>query len=254
MKFLDEKNSEEETKNKKQKYDFKKILSMRKENYLENLEENQVYDFQMKNDEEVKEEVKEKEVKEEKQENIQIKKIKIITNKNNIKIILISTLIMILSGLIYLKVNDNAPKMLLERTDIVIETAKDRIYIYYPDDNQLKSEEIEVLKLKNTTEIIDKTIEEVIKKLEILMIIPDIEKDRDVFFYEVENKIYLDIPEKTFELVKTPREELLIIYSFINSLTNVANIESIKILIDGRDIDKVKYANLKKYYTYIKSI
>ena len=72
-------------------------------------------------------------------------------------------------------------------------------------------------------------------------------KKVEVFCYLIDNIVYLDLPEKLFDKVKSPKDELLLIYSFVNTMTNVdTNIKTVKILINGMDTDKVKYANRRE--------
>lgn len=176
--------------------------------------------------------------------------------KNNLKLVritLVLIIITIFTGYKYFNPN-NKPKEILKKETIVEKIEKDKIYIFFPKDGELENIEIEIKKVKNSSELIKVTLRNVIEKLSENGNIPQIDIKKDVEFYLVDRKIYLDIPEKIFEKVKNPREELLIIYSFVNSLTTIRDISEVKILINNSDIGKVKYANLKKEYVYKKSI
>lgn len=151
------------------------------------------------------------------------------------------------------EVRAKTPEIVFTRTNEAPKDLKDKIYIFYSDNQAVKNMEIEIPKVKTKDELLKATITEVFKKMENDNIIPEIDL-KDVSYYVVDKKIYLDIPEKTFENVKDAKSELLVIYSFVNTLTNINGIESVRFLINSTDIEKVKYANLTRDYTYRKNI
>ncbi len=126
------------------------------------------------------------------------------------------------------------------------ESEKEKIYIFFPEGEKLVSSELEVNKIENKNMLMRRTLDETIRRLKELDKIPNINEKVEVFCYLIDNVVYLDLPEKLFDKVKSPKDELLLIYSFVNTMTNVdTNIKTVKILINGMDTDKVKYANLK---------
>lgn len=145
------------------------------------------------------------------------------------------------------------PKIVFERNEEVQKELTDKIYVFYPKDNTIADEEIIVSKIKSQDELLRVTILETLKKLEAGNFIPKVEK-KDIIYYVLDKKIYLDIPEKIFDNVTDPKSELLVIYSFVNSLTNAGGIEKVRFLINNADLEKVKYANLMKDYEYKKNI
>lgn len=152
-----------------------------------------------------------------------------------------------------MKVKSKEPKTVFLRTDEAPKELKDKIYIFYPKDNVLENAEITIPKVQSENELLMATITEIVKKLETDNFIPEINL-KDVNYYILDNKIYLDLPEKIFDNISNAKSELLIIYSFVNSLTNIGGIERVKILINNADMDRVKYANLARDYTYQKDI
>lgn len=174
----------------------------------------------------------------------------------SIKIMVGLWCVTIISGILYFNSSANdMPKVVFERKATIKESEKEKIYIFYPEGETLISSEIEVNKMGNKNILLRKTLDETINKLKTLDRIPNINEKVEVFCYLVDNVIYLDLPEKLFDKVKSPKEELLLIYSFVNTMTNVdTNIKSVKILINGGDMDKVKYANLKKDFKFRKNI
>ena len=145
------------------------------------------------------------------------------------------------------------PEIVFTRTDEAPKEVNDKIYIYYPENNSIKDTEILIPKVKSKDELLKATITATVKKLEETGTVPLVEL-KDVSYYVTDKEIYLDLPEKIFDNVKNAKSELLIIYSFVNTLTNINGIESVRILINNADLEKVKYANLLKDYTYRKDI
>ncbi|NME36608.1 MULTISPECIES: GerMN domain-containing protein [Fusobacterium] len=172
-----------------------------------------------------------------------------------IKIVGILWGITLLSGYLYFNsLNEGLPKTVFERKDITKVVEKQKLYVFYPDNGQLVSEEIETVKPIMENDIIKETLYKNIEKLKNLKLIPNINEKTEVFYYRVDSTLYLDLPEKIFSNVKNPKEELLLIYSFVNTLTNLDSVEEVKILINGIDVDKVKYSNLKGKFKYRKDI
>lgn len=174
----------------------------------------------------------------------------------SIKIMVGLWCITIISGILYFNSSSNdAPKVVFERKSTIKESEKEKIYIFFPEGEKLVSSELEVNKIENKNMLIRRTLDETIKKLKELDKIPNINEKVEVFCYLIDNVIYLDLPEKLFDKVKSPKDELLLIYSFVNTMTNVdTNIKTVKILINGMDMDKVKYANLKRDFKFRKDI
>lgn len=174
----------------------------------------------------------------------------------SIKIMVGLWCITIISGILYFNSSSNdAPKVVFERKSTIKESEKQKIYIFFPEGEKLVSSELEVNKIENKNILMRRTLDETIKKLKELDKIPNINEKVEVFCYLIDNVVYLDLPEKLFDKVKSPKDELLLIYSFVNTMTNVdTNIKTVKILINGMDTDKVKYANLKRDFKFRKDI
>lgn len=164
--------------------------------------------------------------------------------------------ITIISGILYFNSSSNdAPKVVFERKSTIKESEKEKIYIFFPEGEKLVSSELEVNKIESKNMLMRRTLDETIRRLKELDKIPNINEKVEVFCYLIDNVVYLDLPEKLFDKVKSPKDELLLIYSFVNTMTNVdTNIKTVKILINGMDTDKVKYANLKRDFKFRKDI
>lgn len=174
----------------------------------------------------------------------------------SIKIMVGLWCVTIISGILYFNSSSNdAPKVVFERKSTIKESEKEKIYIFFPDGEKLVSSELEVNKIENKNMLMRRTLDETIRRLKELDKIPNINEKVEVFCYLIDNIVYLDLPEKLFDKVKSPKDELLLIYSFVNTMTNVdTNIKTVKILINGMDTDKVKYANLKRDFKFRKDI
>ena len=164
-------------------------------------------------------------------------------------------IIVLILGFTHFKMNQNMknPEPVFIRTNQTAKNETDNIYIYYPKENSLNNTEIKVPKIENRYDLLNNTILETVNKLEENKFIPTINKEK-ISFYIVGTQIYLDLPKTIFENIKNGKTELLIIYSFVNSLTNIEGIESVRFLIDHNENDKVKFANLSKNYKYNKNI
>ena len=174
----------------------------------------------------------------------------------SIKIMVGLWCVTIISGILYFNSSSNdAPKVVFERKSTIKESEKQKIYIFFPEGEKLVSSELEVNKIENKNILMRRTLDETIRRLKELDKIPNINEKVEVFCYLIDNVVYLDLPEKLFDKVKSPKDELLLIYSFVNTMTNVdTNIKTVKILINGMDTDKVKYANLKRDFKFRKDI
>lgn len=174
----------------------------------------------------------------------------------SIKIMVGLWCITIISGILYFNSSSNdAPKVVFERKSTIKESEKEKIYIFFPEGEKLVSSELEVNKIESKNMLMRRTLDETIRRLKELDKIPNINEKVEVFCYLIDNVVYLDLPEKLFDKVKSPKDELLLIYSFVNTMTNVdTNIKTVKILINGMDMDKVKYANLKRDFKFRKDI
>ena len=174
----------------------------------------------------------------------------------SIKIMVGLWCITIISGILYFNSSSNdAPKVVFERKSTIKESEKQKIYIFFPEGEKLVSSELEVNKIESKNMLMRRTLDETIRRLKELDKIPNINEKVEVFCYLIDNVVYLDLPEKLFDKVKSPKDELLLIYSFVNTMTNVdTNIKTVKILINGMDMDKVKYANLKRDFKFRKDI
>ncbi|MFA6708449.1 MAG: GerMN domain-containing protein [Fusobacterium sp.] len=158
-------------------------------------------------------------------------------------------LITLITGYFYFN-RDYTPKKILIKNISIKENKESKLYIYYPEKGKLLNEEIPVKEKLGTDYIVKDTIKNVVLKLEQSNKIPQLEFGNKVDYFILKDQIYVDVPEIMFGNINSPRDELLLLYSFINSLTNIKGINSVRFLIDNIDVEKIKYSNLIKNYTY----
>lgn len=183
----------------------------------------------------------------------EIKTEKLLKMDNLNKFLGVIFFITLITGYFYFN-RDYTPKKILIRNNEIEKERENKLYIYFPENNNLLNEEIIIKGQLDSSEIMGETIKEIVLKLKLLDKIPKVNLQKEIGYFLIENKLYLDIPEKLFDKVNSPREELLIIYSFVNSLTNIEGIEKVRFLIDNVDQEKVKYSNLMEDYTFKRNI
>ncbi|MGL4866107.1 MAG: GerMN domain-containing protein [Cetobacterium sp.] len=121
--------------------------------------------------------------------------------------------------------------------------------IFFPNMKQgklLKEDVILNSNLSNKEDILKDIISQLLKKLEEKNILK-----KENFKYEVYIKnrtLYLDLDSKILSSAKTPQEELLLIYSFVNSLLTPGGADNVVLLINGSTTEKVNFINISKSY------
>lgn len=121
--------------------------------------------------------------------------------------------------------------------------------IFFPDFKvgKLSSQDIVLSSnLINKEDILKDIISQLILKLEEKQILK-----KESLKYEVYLKnrtIYLDLDSKVLASAKNPQEELLLIYSFVNSLLTPGGADTVVLLINGAPTDKVNFININKSY------
>lgn len=185
----------------------------------------------------------------------EIQREKFIKKRKTFRRTAVMWILVIILGIVYYKVDSRSKttEIVFTRTEETPKDLNDKIYIFYPQNSNIENMEIVIPKVNDQDELLTATITEVIKKMQSDNIVPEIDL-KDVSYYLTNNKIYIDLPERIFENVRDARTELLIIYSFVNTLTSINGIESVRFLINNADLEKVKYANLMRDFTYRKTI
>lgn len=137
----------------------------------------------------------------------------------------------------------------------------ERITIYVPD-KELKKLDQKAVKIKKTDIMSDKirmTFEEIQKNSDFKIMYSDEEnqdQQADYFDYGIriinvyyEGKdLYLNFNHRLKSGIKTREQELMIIYSLVNSYTSLEEFDRVKILINNQNIDMLKYYNIFGFF------
>ncbi|WP_372712858.1 GerMN domain-containing protein [Ilyobacter sp.] len=183
-------------------------------------------------------------------------------NKKNIALIFLGVVLLTTGTAYYLLVgryDKIPPKIIFEKTDSEKKMSKEKITLYIPDENlaKLKVKEVEVdsgsgneismvfellksemnYEFRYRGESGDKVeapfLDEGVKLLNI---------------YRDGEDIYLNFNYKFKENMKIPEQELLIVYSIVNSITQSSGYKRVKILVNNKEVDKLNFYRLSKFY------
>lgn len=172
-----------------------------------------------------------------------------------------SILFLVISGIFFYKyvtMQDEIPiKKITSHKNIQTTTSVEIVKIYSPNDSldSLISSEVEINKEIFSSKI--NSIFNVIKEQSNYQV-----RDEDQNYYPfmdpnitllnsylVGDKLYLNISSNIIQSIQTKKQELLIIYSLVNTFTSLEDVNKVKILIDDIEVDKLKWYNLKTFYT-----
>ncbi|OQY09988.1 MAG: hypothetical protein B6I28_01930 [Fusobacteriia bacterium 4572_132] len=156
--------------------------------------------------------------------------------------IILLTLLTMTSGYYYYKyiINyDKTPKKLelVKNIDKKIKKENEQIKIYIPN------KEHTFLEIKEVTLIKNKDI-----KYKIFEIFNYLKENNDLFSKEEElkkiyiekDKLYINISNNFKSKITNAQEELMFIYSIVNTLTEIDGINKIKILVENKEIKSLR--------------
>jgi hypothetical protein len=66
--------------------------------------------------------------------------------------------------------------------------------------------------------------------------------------YLIGNQLYLNLSPNIINSIHFKKQELLIIYSLVNTFTSLDEVDKVKILINDKEVDKIKWYNLRTFY------
>lgn len=122
------------------------------------------------------------------------------------------------------------------------------VYIYVPTKSKTKLEKEELVITDSTTKetIVNEVIKGIINKLEES---GAVKKDKYSYTAYLEGRdLYIDIDSRIFTQAKNVKEEMLVVYSFVNTFTNIGGIDRVKFLVDGKSANKINFVNLSGFY------
>lgn len=185
-------------------------------------------------------------------------------NKKNIALGFLGAVLLTTGTAYYLVVgryDKIPPKVIFEKPHLEKKFKKEKFTLYIPDENlenlQLKEKEVE---------LDDQSYDEIDKIFELLKSEMDYEfiyKSKSgekleapfldggvklLNIYRDGNDIYLNFNYKFKENMKTSGQELLIVYSIVNSITQSSDYKRVKILVNNKEIDKLNFYRLSKFY------
>lgn len=158
----------------------------------------------------------------------------------------------------YVTMGDEIPiKKITSHKNIQTITNVKIVKIYTPNDSldRLVSSDIEIVKENFASEV--KSIFNEIHEQSNYQIrdengnyYPFIDSDITLLnSYLVGDKLYLNLSSNITKSIQTKEQELLIIYSLVNTYTSLEGINRVKILIDDIEVRRLKWYSLKTFYT-----
>lgn len=162
-------------------------------------------------------------------------------NKKHLKILCIIWGVAVILGLFYFYLESNSKKIhhielkKMENLDIKEgKTEKFSFYLLNNNKNSLEIQELEIPFYKNRKAKIKGIIKEICIDLKEKNMIK--REDVEVYnVYFVDDTLYIDLSKEILELKKDTKENILAIYSFVNSLTNMSGIRKVKILVESKE-------------------
>jgi hypothetical protein len=158
----------------------------------------------------------------------------------------------------YVTMGDEIPiKKIINHKNMQAITNIKIVKIYTPNDSldRLVSSDIEIVKEDFASEV--KSIFNAICEQSNYQIKDEDRKyypfmDSDITLlnsYLVGDKLYLNLSSNITKSIQTKEQELLIIYSLVNTYTSLEGINRVKILIDDVEVKKLKWYSLRTFYT-----
>ncbi|MGL5053105.1 MAG: GerMN domain-containing protein [Cetobacterium sp.] len=171
---------------------------------------------------------------------------------NKLKLFLVALISIAVTTGIYSQQLDKNSKTITQISSPKIEEIKKSEFstpIFFPNlkDGKLNTENmILTSNLKEEEEILKEIINNLLIKLENTKII---KKQNYKYEIYIKNRIlYLDLDSKILLSAATPQEELLLIYSFVNSLLTPRGSDTVVLLINGIPVNKVNFIDINKSY------
>lgn len=153
------------------------------------------------------------------------------------------------------------PKEIYQEKEAVREIVKEKITIYLPDENSegLATKEVEVVsgnseeeRIKNIFNLLQEELsynivytDEAGKVVEV----PFLNKDVQLMDVFIDGKdIYLNLNYHFRDNMKTISQEIFIIYSIVNTLTEDGRYKRVKFLINNKEVEQLNFYNLSDFY------
>lgn len=133
--------------------------------------------------------------------------------------------------------------------------------VFVPNKNfkNLEEKTVRIKKVENKAEKIRLIFQEIKKELDFKFYADnDKQKKKELNYFDSEiyieniyldgNDLYLNFNEAFKNNIKSQEQELLIIYSIVNTYTNFDEIKRVKILIENKVVENLKYYNISDFF------
>jgi len=153
------------------------------------------------------------------------------------------------------------PSIIFERedTEAVIEKEVIRIHVPTADLKKLETKEVEIDKSTSINGKYSKVFEEIKKNSKFFLLLKD-DDGKEKYYpffgeeaqilntYQNGDRLYISVNKGFKDMIKSKHQELLLLYSLVNSYTEDGEIKYVKLLIDGLEENKLVDYSLKPYY------
>ncbi|WP_319369978.1 GerMN domain-containing protein [uncultured Ilyobacter sp.] len=185
-------------------------------------------------------------------------------NKKNIALGFLGALLLTTGTAYYLLVeryDKIQPKVIFEKDGPEKKLKKEKFILYIPDDNleKLKLQEREAEVAGSSDNLINLIFELLKSEIDYKfryrgesgdeLEAPFLDEGVKLLNTFIDGQdVYLNFNYNFKENMKTPQQELLIVYSIVNSITQSAEYKRVKILVNNKEIDRLNFYRLSKFY------
>ena len=125
-------------------------------------------------------------------------------------------------------------KVIFERETEVKEVEKELVNIFIPDEGMEKLEVVEV-KLEASHSVNEKVVQIFDKIIEKLDFVDEELKLMSVYY--ADGELYLNLNAKFLEFLEDDKTEIMLIYSIVNSMTEIPQVEMVKFLVENKEVE-----------------
>ncbi len=186
-------------------------------------------------------------------------------DKKNIALGILGVVLLATGTLYYLLVGrsgKNPPKVIFEKIYPEKKVNNEKFTLYLPDDNleKLVRKEIEIASETNNNKTNINRVFDIIKSEMNYRFSYKNESGatEEAYFldegvkllniYEDGSDLYLNFNYKFKDSMKTSEQELLVIYSIVNTIIESSKYKRVKILVNNKEIEKLNFYRLSKFY------
>ncbi len=137
-------------------------------------------------------------------------------------------------------------KIIFERETEVKEVEKELVNIFVPDDDMERLElvEVEIKTPNNVNEKAVQVFDKIIEKIDFVD-----EELRLMSVYYINGELYLNLNAKFLEFLEDDKTEIMLIYSIVNSMTEIPKVDRVKFLVENKEVDSGNNFLMWKFFT-----